>query len=495
MSLIGINGMYFHDATKRDQIQHNVPGRTSKWDQTGHHHVNPQNSAGDPFQSIWVDWCDDPDGFYNPGRAGHNQQPIRGFYPAGGSVEWSFVNETPQDEPQYAQRIPTKRGSSAQLACVPCRRAKAKCCREDDLGPCERCIAKGIKCELVPKSDRPPVRRGKGRTNCHNLQPRMKMEKCPNLIMRTPIQRDDATPTLALAAKASRPSKCKRPIKQPLDALGAAPTKKSRMQKVASAVREAFSGCLDRINMVWDAVQARMSIVGNMGGCKWLATYMILRKIAVASERDPHCILDSAWLSNERKVQNCFLRYVTEQIMGKGVNQMCSNARQSLEKDCQNQQISIETMQSTSSWVPQLPQMNGPNAVFLTTSVLGKVTKYSNSAWDSMFRNKDELHRYLQNSTAATKSPLVEFGLFALIGLIDPEQESVVAKQYCWSMLSWQSFLVADESEVAYYYSCTDFESTCTDKWGNKIECTILIDYCLLNYGARSSRMIQCIPK
>ena len=108
--------------------------------------------------------------------------------------------------------------------------------------------------------------------------------------------------------------------------------------------------------------------------------------------------------------------------MAIGPGCLCARARQSLCRDPAG-------MVQNCMWIPaHLPQLQGPDAVFISTGVLGKVSKYTNHTWNRRFRNVDEMHDYVK--TLTTPQPLAEVGLFPLIGVIPAESQREVTNKY-----------------------------------------------------------------
>ena len=99
---------------------------------------------------------------------------------------------------------------------------------------------------------------------------------------------------------------------------------------------------------------------------------------------------------------------------------LCARARQAL---CEDQLL---LMGMNCSWVPShLPQLCRPDAVFITTCLLGNVKKYTNHAWNRLnCRTVDEMYEFTK--TLTTPQPLAMGGLFPLIGVIPAAAQSEV---------------------------------------------------------------------
>ena len=286
------------------------------------------------------------------------------------------------------------------------------------------------------------------------------------------------------------------------------PTSKARLVTAADAVVPAIkqvpassadSGVVRSAadsGVVRSVYAAFRDLVGvHIGGYTWLATHMLLRRNAIQQERDSKVLLDSTWFEDPQGSHHVMCKYLIDMI-GPATNCLCSKARKSLENECLvHYQMSIEQMSLTSAWIPNhLPQLCGPDAVFQTTIVLGVVSKYSNPAWDRLFRSKDEIQQFMQTEQAVG-SPLCEVGLFPLIGLLDRRDERALANKYFKDCLTgFKGTRFEGSSKVAHYASLTEFVATCVDKRGKLIECGFWITCSLQNHGAVVVRTIRCIP-
>ena len=185
-------------------------------------------------------------------------------------------------------------------------------------------------------------------------------------------------------------------------------------------------------------------------------------------------------------------------MQGHAEGLLCKRAQDALESVCRKEQKSVEQFHQSLWWIPaHIPQLNGPDAVYVTTAVLGVVSKHSNLAWDRLFRNTTELEDLLESSEDAVKSPLCKVGLFPFIQILNSvEDEQVLADKYFWSCgTSFKGSINAHNSEVDHYASHLDFSTGCHDKYGNEMECSFRITVCLQTCGALLSRTIRCIPK
>jgi len=172
-------------------------------------------------------------------------------------------------------------------------------------------------------------------------------------------------------------------------------------------------------------------------------------------------------------------------------------AHASLENLCLERLLTLEQLQRSPWWIPpHVPQLNGPDAVFVASAVLGVMSKTSNMAWDQLFRNSEELNELLDSNADLLKSPLCQVSLFALIGVLSSaEDEKLLSEKYFWAFPKFLKTQTAGNSEVDHYDSQLDFAATCKDRHGNDLECYFRIHHCLQNCGALISRTIRCIPK
>ena len=86
-------------------------------------------------------------------------------------------------------------------------------------------------------------------------------------------------------------------------------------------------------------------------------------------------------------------------------------------------------------WIPRhLPQLCGPDGVFVSTVVFGKISKYSNSAWDKILPDVSEVNAYIKMQQDNPKpSPLVGVGLNCLFSIVpDESQQRALASKYSW---------------------------------------------------------------
>jgi len=160
--------------------------------------------------------------------------------------------------------------------------------------------------------------------------------------------------------------------------------------------------------------------------------------------------------------------------------------------------MSVEQFHHSQWWIPaHIPQLNGPDPVYVTAVVLGQVSKHSNLAWDRLFRNSTELEDLLQSSEDALKSPLCKVGLFPLVGVFTSvEDEKIVADQYFWHCgTNLKGIENVHNSEMDHCYSHLEFSASCRDKHDNELECAVRIVVCVQASGALLSRTIRIIPK
>jgi len=298
----------------------------------------------------------------------------------------------------------------------------------------------------------------------------------------------------------------------------APPIKKSRIEmsrivnnvrqlpsKVANFLRSSAAymgaGVNGAIGEIYALVQKKLSGTRAIG-CMWLATHFLLKRKAIQQARSSSrkdVILDTVWIDNPQMVQNAFCSYFTDKL-GHLEEVLCERARNSLKDQLQIWGMSVQQVKESTSWMPpRLSQPDGPDAVWVTSCVLGEVSKFSNPAWDRLFRNQEELNELMQSEAAPLESPLCECGLFALVGILNPEDELELARQYFWQFLSpdFKSYSIVETSgaETTHYETMIEFVATCRDKWGNELECGFWIQCNLANCGALITRSIRVIPE
>merc|ERR1740117_2054444 len=187
------------------------------------------------------------------------------------------------------------------------------------------------------------------------------------------------------------------------------------------------------------------------------------------------------------------------QLQGHAGDILCKRAHDALECICLQKQMSVEQFHHSQWWIPaHIPQLNGPDPVYVTAVVLGQVSKHSNLAWDQLFRNSTELEDLLKSSEDALKSPLCKVGLFPLIGVFTSvEDEKIVADQYFWHCgTNWKGIEEnVHNSEMDHCYSHLEFSASCRDKHDNELDCAVRIVVCAQASGALMSRTIRIIPK
>jgi len=248
------------------------------------------------------------------------------------------------------------------------------------------------------------------------------------------------------------------------------------------------------IGPLFTHLKQRVGIVGSKGGL-WIATHVLLKKKAIRLARHSTELLDAVfWIDNPQMAQNAFSTFFTRKL-GYSEETLCQKAQKSLENQSLIWKMSLQQMRETTSWMqPQLSQLAGPDAVWVNTCVLGDVSKYSNSAWEKLFRNKDELHEFMHSSEAPFQSPLCEVGLCALIGIMDPEDEIALSQQYFWELTESKGCSSTESSEITHFMCTVNFVADCRDKWGNELECCFSIQCCTQNCGALTSRSIRALP-
>ena len=169
-------------------------------------------------------------------------------------------------------------------------------------------------------------------------------------------------------------------------------------------------------------------------------------------------------------------------------------AEASLENLCIEKNISFKSVQEIRTFVPQhMEHITGSDPVFVTTCVLGVVTKHSNAAWDQVFRNNAELIDLLDSTEDARNSPLAKVSLFPLISILAPVEEEKLASRYFWTCSTkWKRVVRADTVDGVQFESEFQFSATCRDKHGSTRECAFWINAVIQNHGALLSRIIRC---
>ena len=84
-------------------------------------------------------------------------------------------------------------------------------------------------------------------------------------------------------------------------------------------------------------------------------------------------------------------------------------------------------------WLPRhLPQLCGPDAAFVSTIVFGKISKYSNFAWDKILPDVSEVNAYVKMHHDSP-TPLMTCGLNCLFTIVPEEsQQRALASKYSW---------------------------------------------------------------
>ena len=153
--------------------------------------------------------------------------------------------------------------------------------------------------------------------------------------------------------------------------------------------------------------------MGTPGHLTWFFTYCLLRREVVRDQLEATAplmhVLEGHWLFD--------WPHAFKKILAMGSDAMCAQARQSLPQE------QAHLMQQNCRWIPaHLPQLHGPDAVFITTGVLGKVSKYTNPVPQGHrdFRRGIELHSGAPcangSSSSCIPTSLADVG-FADIGL------------------------------------------------------------------------------
>ena len=277
------------------------------------------------------------------------------------------------------------------------------------------------------------------------------------------------------------------------------PKKRCRIDTVVNAVSSAVQTVVVQSVALLSAGAEKLHAMLNdkfgcaldgYNGARWMAGFMALKRHAVqANLCEVKCGLGN---ENSEAPLNTYMSYLS-QMKGHAEAMLCQAAKLSFREMRQERGLSLEEFQRSPWWIPKhIPHLNGPDAVFVTSGVLGMVSKHSNPAWDQLFRNSGEINDLLELSEDALKSPLCQVGLFPLIGLLNTaEEEKRLADHYFWTCgttLKWTATSASYDSQL-------DFATTCRDKYGNMIQCAFRINCCLQNHGALLSRTIRCIPK
>ena len=276
------------------------------------------------------------------------------------------------------------------------------------------------------------------------------------------------------------------------------PPKRSRIDTVMNAVSSAIQTSVARLSAGAAKLHATLhdkfgSALDGCNGARWMAATMALKRHAV--QANPYVMFEGKYVNfrtNSEAPLSVYMSYFTR-MKGQAEAMLCQTAESSFREMRQERGISLEEFQRSSWWIPKhVPHLNGADAVFEVTAVLGVVSKHSNPAWDQLFRNSSEIQALLESSEDALKSPLCQVGLFALVGLLNTaEEEKILADNYFWTCgTNWKW-----TSTTASYDSHLEFATTCRDKYGNMIECNVRIDCCLQNHGALVSRTIRILPK
>ena len=243
------------------------------------------------------------------------------------------------------------------------------------------------------------------------------------------------------------------------------PVQNSVARKALDSMRQVTtyvaSGLYNMIDNKLNAVLA----MGTPGHLTWFFTYCLLRREVVRDQLEATAplmhVLEGHWLFD--------WPHAFKKILAMGSDAMCAQARQSLPQE------QAHLMQQNCRWIPaHLPQLHGPDAVFITTGVLGKVSKYTNPAWNSRFRTVDEMHEFMKMFTAP--QPLAKLGLFPLIGVIPAASQNEGMNKNFWDIILRSNMTpISGTTIAADYTSCTELEVYCDDKLGNSLKCHITI--------------------
>jgi len=367
-----------------------------------------------------------------------------------GRSGWTFIDEQPQKTSSANSNLSTQARTAALRAnprpcatCSNCQTAKVKCSSSSTFQlACDRCQRKNLKCvrklstryTRAPPSQPAPAESGQVTTQEVNQQ-------------------------------------VKQPVKQP-----------GVVQKVWNGMRQVSTYVASGMYSMLENKLSGILAMGTPCHLKWFLAYSLLRGEVVRDQLAPTAPLmhvEARWLFD--------WSLAWKKVLEVGPDALCARARRSLRQD-------PATMEKNCMWIPgHLPQLHGPDAVFITTGVLGKVSKYTNSAWDRRFRTVDQMHEF--NKTLTTRQPLATVGLFPLIGVIPAvSQQEVVNKYFFDGVLRSNMTPICGTTIAADYTSCTEFRSRCDDKFGNSFECNVSIFTCLQHEGAAFVRVIRCMP-
>ena len=168
----------------------------------------------------------------------------------------------------------------------------------------------------------------------------------------------------------------------------------------------------------------------------WVATALMLRRRTIEQERAEQSVdntqhahgsemKSSPWLCNPSCPSNVFCDYATRWL--KVVpDALIRAAEESFPRH------NLLSHRQHCQWIPgHLPQLHGPDPVFITTVVFGKVSKYSNGAWNEILPDVNEVNKYVRSQTTEL-TPLITSGLTALFSVVPEHQQGVLASKYCW---------------------------------------------------------------
>jgi len=437
--------------------------------------------------------------------------------PRAESATWQFVNEEPGSDlhalprkpPLYTIKQTAHRPPSENLnrtkACTHCRASKVKCLRNPGMNACDRCAFKGLLCEQ-PKVDQKPnkptrVKRARQIKAVHRSN-RTAQPGAPLCDKSSPGVRDSCNSLLTIPEPSLITNQgAKLPEPSLITNQGA---KRSRLGTVMDAMCSVASNSAATVTASFDKLHGALHDKFKFGldrynGAIWMAAFLALRRRVVKEEqkKNAYCLLHL-----ESNVTSAYRTYFT-QLQGYAEDILCKRAQDALESICLQKQMSLEQFQHSPWWIPaHIPQLNGPDPVWVASMVLGVRSKRSNFAWDRLFRNSTELEDFLASSVDALKSPLCKVGLFPLIGIFNSvEDEQKVADQYFWHCgTTWKGKMCSipkldHNSEMEHYHSHVEFSASCRDKHGNDLECGFRIACCAQTSGALMSRTIRAIPK
>jgi len=356
-----------------------------------------------------------------------------------GCFDWTFVQEQPQKSSakSSAKARQPQNSSRPPEACTNCQTTKVKCRNRSVFElDCDRCQRKGLNC--VRKQSTRFTQESQTHIVIPEDDPKVKLEKHQGVVRK------------AL----------------------------NSVQQVTTYVASGLYSMLEN----------KLNGILAMGGASHIpcviAFCLLRREVDVNwSKNEPYSVeLEGHWFYDGG---SCWPA-ACKKVLAVG-DALCARAHRSL---CRDPAI----MQRNCLWIPaHLPQLHGPDAVFITTGILGKVSKYTNHAWNRHFRNVDEMHDLMQ--TLTTPQPLAEVGLFPLIGVIPAASQREVTNKYFWDfILRTDSSTVCDASSAAEFTSRTEFTSDCDDKFGNAVECLVTVYTCFQHEGAVFIRVIRCMP-